>query len=203
MRAVARAARRVGRVTLISKDDLYVRNRRIRRTAGRDRPADRRAQAPRVSRLRLGRHRDDERQRPRDAQSEGQDLACSRRRRERQPDARARSASRTRAGRRTARRTSATRIRTSTARTTIAVVHNGIIENYGALRTMLKKQGHKFVSETDTEVLAHLIEAAFDGEARGRGDRRAEPRRGDVRHRRDLEPGPGQDRRARARAARC
>src|SRR3954471_2296824 len=42
----------------------------------------------------------------------------------------------------------------------IAVVHNGIIENYGALRTMLKKQGHEFKSETDTEVLAHLIEAA-------------------------------------------
>jgi len=46
---------------------------------------------------------------------------------------------------------------------TIAVVHNGIIENYGALRTMLKQQGHQFKSETDTEVLAHLIEAAFDG----------------------------------------
>src|ERR1051325_6590893 len=42
----------------------------------------------------------------------------------------------------------------------IAVVHNGIIENYGALRTMLKKQGHEFKSETDTEVLAHLIETA-------------------------------------------
>jgi len=46
---------------------------------------------------------------------------------------------------------------------TVAVVHNGIIENYGALRTMLQQQGHKFTSETDTEVLAHLIEAAFDG----------------------------------------
>src|SRR3954471_15970269 len=47
----------------------------------------------------------------------------------------------------------------------IAVVHNGIIENYGALRTMLKKQGHEFKSETDTEVLAHLIEAAMgDGD---------------------------------------
>ena len=47
----------------------------------------------------------------------------------------------------------------------IAVVHNGIIENYGVLRTMLKTQGHVFVSETDTEVLAHLIEAALgDGQ---------------------------------------
>src|SRR6478672_5153103 len=46
---------------------------------------------------------------------------------------------------------------------TIAVVHNGIIENYGPLRAMLQKTGHKFVSETDTQVLAHLIEAAFNG----------------------------------------
>ena len=46
---------------------------------------------------------------------------------------------------------------------TIAVVHNGLIENYGALRKMLQMQGHTFKSETDTEVLAHLIEAAFDG----------------------------------------
>jgi len=45
----------------------------------------------------------------------------------------------------------------------ISVVHNGIIENYGPLRAMLQKTGHTFVSETDTEVLAHLIEAAFDG----------------------------------------
>jgi glucosamine--fructose-6-phosphate aminotransferase (isomerizing) len=46
---------------------------------------------------------------------------------------------------------------------TIAVVHNGIIENFSVLRQMLQKEGHTFKSETDTEVLAHLIEAAFDG----------------------------------------
>jgi glutamine---fructose-6-phosphate transaminase (isomerizing) len=46
---------------------------------------------------------------------------------------------------------------------TIAVVHNGIIENFTPLRQMLLQSGHKFKSETDTEVLAHLIEAAFDG----------------------------------------
>lgn len=40
----------------------------------------------------------------------------------------------------------------------IAVVHNGIIENYIKLKADLQKQGHKFVSETDTEVLVHLIE---------------------------------------------
>jgi glucosamine--fructose-6-phosphate aminotransferase (isomerizing) len=41
---------------------------------------------------------------------------------------------------------------------TIAVVHNGIIENYQELKTDLLKKGHKFVSETDTEVFAHLVE---------------------------------------------
>jgi len=47
---------------------------------------------------------------------------------------------------------------------TIAVVHNGIIENYSALRKMLQMQGHTFKSETDTEVLAHLIETAIADE---------------------------------------
>src|SRR5271166_880298 len=42
---------------------------------------------------------------------------------------------------------------------TIAVVHNGIIENYATLRAELLAQGHTFASETDTEVLAHLIES--------------------------------------------
>ncbi|MBV8244413.1 MAG: glutamine--fructose-6-phosphate transaminase (isomerizing) [Candidatus Eremiobacteraeota bacterium] len=41
----------------------------------------------------------------------------------------------------------------------IAVVHNGIIENYAPLRERLIREGHRFASETDTEVLAHLIEA--------------------------------------------
>lgn len=39
----------------------------------------------------------------------------------------------------------------------IAVIHNGIIENYSAIRTRLGRQGHTFRGETDTEVLAHLI----------------------------------------------
>jgi len=46
----------------------------------------------------------------------------------------------------------------------IAVVHNGIIENYGPLRTKLIELGHVFRSETDTEVLAHLIEMHNDGD---------------------------------------
>ena len=40
----------------------------------------------------------------------------------------------------------------------LVVVHNGIIENYRSLREELKKKGHAFSSETDTEILAHLIE---------------------------------------------
>ena len=47
---------------------------------------------------------------------------------------------------------------------TFAVVHNGIIENYAALRTKLIAEGHKFASETDTEVLAHLIERQYNGD---------------------------------------
>jgi glucosamine--fructose-6-phosphate aminotransferase (isomerizing) len=40
----------------------------------------------------------------------------------------------------------------------IAIAHNGIIENYAALRARLEQTGHTFLSDTDTEVLAHLIE---------------------------------------------
>lgn len=46
----------------------------------------------------------------------------------------------------------------------IAVVHNGIIENFAELRAELEAAGHKFSSDTDTEVAAHLIEAAYDGD---------------------------------------
>jgi glutamine---fructose-6-phosphate transaminase (isomerizing) len=44
----------------------------------------------------------------------------------------------------------------------IALVHNGIIENHDTLRRLLEGQGHTFLSETDTEVAAHLIEAIID-----------------------------------------
>ena len=46
----------------------------------------------------------------------------------------------------------------------LVVVHNGIIENYHSLREELKEQGHIFSSETDTEVMAHLIEQNLDGD---------------------------------------
>jgi glucosamine--fructose-6-phosphate aminotransferase (isomerizing) len=47
---------------------------------------------------------------------------------------------------------------------TITVVHNGIIENYMSLREKLQAEGHKFTSETDTEVMAHLIETNYKGD---------------------------------------
>lgn len=47
---------------------------------------------------------------------------------------------------------------------TIAIAHNGIIENHDALRRILREEGHVFQSETDTEVLAHLIERFLGAE---------------------------------------
>ena len=43
----------------------------------------------------------------------------------------------------------------------IAVVHNGIIENYAKLKQVLLKEGHTFTTETDTEVIAHLVEKFY------------------------------------------
>ncbi|MFA5021175.1 MAG: glutamine--fructose-6-phosphate transaminase (isomerizing) [Patescibacteria group bacterium] len=47
----------------------------------------------------------------------------------------------------------------------IAVVHNGIIENFSVLKKLLASEGHKFVSQTDSEVLAHLIEKYLPGKS--------------------------------------
>lgn len=46
----------------------------------------------------------------------------------------------------------------------LAVIHNGIIENYQPLKSRLQGEGHVFVSETDTEVIVHLIEAHYEGD---------------------------------------
>ncbi|MCL0103334.1 glutamine--fructose-6-phosphate transaminase (isomerizing) [Dehalococcoidia bacterium] len=46
----------------------------------------------------------------------------------------------------------------------IAVVHNGVIENFQSLRDELNREGHHFSSETDTEVIAHLIENYYSGD---------------------------------------
>ncbi len=46
----------------------------------------------------------------------------------------------------------------------IAVVHNGIIENYLELKEFLESKGYEFVSETDTEVVGHLVEYNYKGD---------------------------------------
>ncbi len=46
----------------------------------------------------------------------------------------------------------------------ILIVHNGIIENYEQLRDALRKGGHKIISDTDTEIIAHLIEEHYRGD---------------------------------------
>jgi glucosamine--fructose-6-phosphate aminotransferase (isomerizing) len=55
----------------------------------------------------------------------------------------------------------------------IVVVHNGIIENYLDLKLELQSQGHKFVTETDTEIVAHLVERETKGDGLENAVRRA------------------------------
>jgi glutamine---fructose-6-phosphate transaminase (isomerizing) len=50
------------------------------------------------------------------------------------------------------------------SRNSLALVHNGIIENYEALREMLRGKGYEFVSQTDTEVIAHLAHSLYQGD---------------------------------------
>src|SRR5256712_459905 len=54
---------------------------------------------------------------------------------------------------------------------TVVVVHNGIIENYLELRRQLEAEGHRFTTETDTEVIAHLIEKHQNGLRAGAEER--------------------------------
>src|SRR5664279_4881405 len=46
----------------------------------------------------------------------------------------------------------------------VGLVHNGIIENHDELRAELKKKGYVFVTQTDTEVIAHLVDHHYDGD---------------------------------------
>lgn len=46
----------------------------------------------------------------------------------------------------------------------IAIIHNGIIENYNVLKSMLENKGHQFSSDTDTEIVAHLIDEFYQGD---------------------------------------
>ncbi len=54
----------------------------------------------------------------------------------------------------------------------IAVVHNGIVENYGTLKTWLQNEGAKFASETDTEVIANLIGYFYAKDDEGEGEKK-------------------------------
>ena len=63
----------------------------------------------------------------------------------------------------------------------IVVVHNGIIENYLELKEQLQREGHKFVTETDTEIVAHLVEKNSQGGAPP-GRRGAQVAEGAARH---------------------
>ena len=53
------------------------------------------------------------------------------------------------------------------------MVHNGIIENYLDLKHQLQGQGHTFITETDTEVVAHLVEREMQGDGLENAVRRA------------------------------
>jgi glucosamine--fructose-6-phosphate aminotransferase (isomerizing) len=57
----------------------------------------------------------------------------------------------------------------------LVVVHNGIIENYLSLKRQLEAQGHRFATETDTEIVAHLVERELRGDGLEQAVRRALP----------------------------
>ena len=81
------------------------------------------------------------------------------------PDRQARiSASLIPDGRRTASRTKSIPTLIWIAKEKSPSFHNGIIENYQALKELLRKEGHKFVSQTDSEVVAHLVEKFYGGD---------------------------------------
>ena len=65
-----------------------------------------------------------------------------------------------------------TRTRIATAHGDTVVIHNGIVENYLALKQHLTAEGHTFVTETDTEVIAHLVEKHSAAISKTRCERR-------------------------------
>jgi glucosamine--fructose-6-phosphate aminotransferase (isomerizing) len=76
----------------------------------------------------------------------------------------------------------------------VVVVHNGIIENYLALKHSLAEEGHRFVTETDTEMVAHLIEKSCDGSSESCRAKRRAPLSGVFALGGDFRAGSGQDR---------
>ena len=80
----------------------------------------------------------------------------------------------------------------------IVVVHNGIIENYLELKQQLQKQGHTFVTETDTEIVAHLVEREMKDDGLENAVRRAL-----LLHARPVRAGADLGRRSRTRSSPC
>ncbi len=75
----------------------------------------------------------------------------------------------------------------------IVVVHNGIVENYLALKHQLESEGHVFKTETDTEIIAHLVEKHFQRQPGRSRARRRQGTYGRVRPGCDLAVRPEQD----------
>ncbi len=77
----------------------------------------------------------------------------------------------------------------------VVLIQNGIVENYRTLRQELKAEGHRFASETDTEVIVHLVERYLgQGMTWGCGAAHPAAHRGCSCDRRDEQPRAGQDR---------
>ena len=153
-------------VSQSERELAHVRHRRLRRQASRPGPAARRPHAPRVPRLRLGRHLDDRGRRDRLGARGGQPRPPARGRLGARatrtaaasppPPARPRPASATRAGPPTGASTRRTPTRTSTPPTASTSSSTGSSRTTWSLRERLSDMGAVFTSETDAEVIAHL-----------------------------------------------
>ncbi len=152
--------------------EAHVRNHRLHRIeAGRSHP-HRRAASARIPRLRFGGRRGRAGWRPSICGAARANWRASKRS---SPPRRltASTASGTRDGRRTVARPRRMHTRIATAPGRIVVVHNGIIENYLDLKQQLQKEGHTFVTETDTEIVAHLVEREMKDDGLENAVRRA------------------------------
>ena len=141
-----------------------MRHRRLHRSAGGGPHPHRGAQAPRVPRLRLGRHRPRRRRRATCSSRSGPASWSTSRRPSPIGRRTPRSASPTRAGRRTAGRTTSTPIRTATAPARSRSSTTGSSRTSASCATGSRHAATRLTSETDTEAIAHLVEEAYQGD---------------------------------------